>query len=80
LAKFHVLGMSLYDVVACATLNAARAIRRPALGTLKPGVGTDASIFKVIDQPTRYKDAAGESLLGKIRFDAQGLVLAGRWW
>jgi dihydroorotase len=80
LAKFHLLGMSLYDVVACATVNAARAIRRPALGTLKPGVGTDASIFKVIDQPTRYKDAAGESLLGKIRFDAQGLVLAGRWW
>jgi len=80
LAKFHVLGMSLYDVVACATVNAARAIRRPALGTLKPGVGADASIFKVLDQPTLYKDAAGESLLGDIRFEAQGLVLAGRWW
>ena len=80
LAKFHVLGMSLYDVVACATLNAARALRRPALGTLKPGIGADASIFKVLDQPTLYKDAAGESLLGNIRFEAHGLVLAGRWW
>ena len=80
LAKFHVLGMSLYDVIACATLNAARAIRRPALGTLKPGIGADASIFKVLDQPTLYKDAAGESLLGNIRFEAHGLVLAGRWW
>jgi dihydroorotase len=80
LAKFHVLGMSLYDVVACATVNAARAIRRPALGTLKPVVGADASIFKVLDQPTLYKDAAGESLLGKIGFEAHGLVLAGRWW
>jgi dihydroorotase len=80
LAKFHLLGMSLYDVVACATVNAARAIRRPALGTLKPGVGADASIFKVLDLPTLYKDAAGESLLGDIRFEAQGLVLAGRWW
>jgi dihydroorotase len=80
LAKFHLLGMSLYDVVACATVNAARAIRRPALGTLKPGVGTDASIFKVLDQPTLYKDAAGESLLGHLRFEAHGLVLAGRWW
>ena len=80
LAKFHVLGMSLYDVIACATLNAARALRRPALGTLKPGIGADASIFKVLDQPTLYKDAAGESLLGKIRFEAHGLVLAGRWW
>ena len=80
LAKFHVLGMSLYDVVACATVNAARAIRRPVLGTLKPGVGADASIFKVIDQPTLYKDAAGESLVGNLRFEAHGLVLAGRWW
>ena len=80
LAKFHVLGMSLYDVIACATLNAARAIRRPALGTLKPGSGADASIFKVLDQSTLYKDAAGESLLGNIRFEAHGLVLAGRWW
>ena len=80
LAKFHVLGMSLYDVVACATLNAARALRRPALGTLKPGIGADASIFRVLDQPTLYKDAAGESLLGNIRFEAHGLVLAGRWW
>ena len=80
LAKFHVLGMSLYDVIACATLNAARALRRPALGTLKPGIGADASIFKVLDQPTLYKDAAGESLLGHLRFEAHGLVLAGRWW
>ena len=53
---------------------------RPALGTLKPGIGADASIFKVLDQPTLYKDAAGESLLGNIRFEAHGLVLAGRWW
>ncbi len=80
LAKFNLLGMSLYDVIACATLNAARALRRPALGTLKPSIGTDASIFKVLDQPTLYKDAAGESLLGNIRFEAHGLVLAGRWW
>jgi len=80
LAKFHVLGMSLYDVVACATFNAARAIRRPVLGTLKPGVGADASIFKVVDQSTLYKDAAGESLVGNLRFEAHGLVLAGRWW
>ncbi len=80
LAKFHVLGMSLNDVIACATVNAARAIRRPALGTLKPGVGADASVFKVLDQSTLYKDAAGESLVGNLRFEAQGLVLAGRWW
>ncbi|MFZ9098174.1 MAG: hypothetical protein ACO2Z8_01760, partial [Burkholderiaceae bacterium] len=39
LAKFHALGMELPDLVACATVNAARAIRRPDLGTLQPGVG-----------------------------------------
>ena len=29
--------MSIPEVVACATLNAARAHRRPDIGTLKPG-------------------------------------------
>lgn len=80
LAKFHVLGMSLPEVVASATVNAARAIRRPELGTLKPGAPGEASIFEVLDQPTEYRDVLGEVILGSIAFKAHGLVLDGRWW
>jgi dihydroorotase len=80
LAKFHVLGMSLPEVVACATLNAARAIRRPELGTLKPGAVGDASVFEVVNEPTEYKDVLGETITGATAFKAHGLVLDGAWW
>jgi dihydroorotase len=80
LAKFHALGMDLPALVACATVNAARAIRRPELGTLAPGIGADASVFEVVREPTRYTDVVGEQVLGDARFVARGLVLAGRWW
>lgn len=80
LAKFHVLGMDLREIVACATVNAARAIRRPELGTLKPGSPGEASIFEVVDAPTEYRDVVGEVIRSRIAFKAHGLVLAGRWW
>ena len=51
LAKFHALGMTLPEVVACATVNAARAIRRPDIGTLKPGSVGDASILRCSTNP-----------------------------
>ncbi len=80
LAKFHVLGMSLPEVVACATLNAARAIRRPELGTLKPGSIGDASVFEVVNEATEYRDVLGETITGATGFKARGLVLDGAWW
>ena len=80
LAKFHVLGMSLPEVITSATVNAARAIRRPELGTLKPGAPGEASIFKVLDRPTEYRDVMGEVIHSRIAFKAHGLVLDGRWW
>ena len=80
LAKFHALGMSLPEVVACGTTNAARAIRRPDLGTLQVGSVGEASIFEVREEPTAYTDVVGEVLTGRHRFIAHGLVLDGRWW
>ncbi len=80
LAKFHALGMSLPEVVACGTTNAALAIRRPDLGTLKVGAVGEASIFEVLEEPTDYKDVVGEVITGQCRFVARGLVLNGQWW
>ena len=80
LAKFHALGMSLPEVVESATINAARAIRRPELGTLKPGALGEASIFEVLNQATEYRDVLGEVILGNTAFKAHGLVLDGKWW
>ena len=80
LGKFHALGMTLPEVVSCATVNAARAIRRPDIGTLKPGALGEASIFEVVTQPTEYKDVLGETITADRGFAARGLVLNGRWW
>ena len=80
LGKFLALGMTLPEVVACATVNAARAIRRPGLGTLKPGAAGEASIFEVVATPTEYRDVLGEVIVGERRLVARGLVLNGRWW
>jgi dihydroorotase len=80
LAKFHALGMSLPEVVACGTTHAAQAIRRPDLGTLQVGRVGEASIFEVLSEPTEYKDVVGEVITGASRFVAHGLVLDGKWW
>ena len=80
LGKFHALGMRLPELVACATVNAARAIRRPELGTLKPGALGEASIFEVVSEPTEYRDVVGEVMHSDRGFKAHGLVLEGRWW
>ena len=80
MGKFLALGMTLPEIVACTTVNAARAIRRGGLGTLKPGIAADASIFEVVAAPTEYRDVVGEMIIGEQRLVARGLVLAGRWW
>ncbi len=80
LGKFMALGMTLPEVVACATVNAARAIRRTGMGTLKPGATGDASIFEVVTTPTEYRDVRGEHIVGERRLVARGLVLSGAWW
>ena len=80
LGKFHALGMTLPEVVACATVNAAAAIRRPDIGTLSPGSVGEASIFELVNEPTEYRDVVGEVMHGGTAFKAHGLVLNGRWW
>jgi len=80
LAKFHALGMTLTEVIACGTVNAARAIRRPELGTLQVGAVGEASIFEILNQSTEHKDVLGEVITTDKRFVARGLVLEGRWW
>ena len=80
MSKFLCLGMPLTDVIAASTVNAAFALKRPELGSLKPGSVGDATILSVSDGRFDYVDVVGEHLAGDRKIASQGVVIAGRWW
>jgi dihydroorotase len=80
MSKFLCLGMPLGDVVKSATVNAALAVKRPELGSLKPGEVGDATILAVKEGKFDYVDVVGEHLTGDRKIVSEGVVLAGRWW
>ena len=80
LSKFLCMGMPLPDVVAATTVNAAMALKRPDLGTLKVGSIGDATILSVRSGEFDYVDVVGEHMTGDKRIFSDGVVIAGRWW
>jgi len=80
MSKFLCLGMPLADVIAASTVNAAFALKRPELGSLKPGSVGDATILSVKDGRFDYVDVVSEHLEGNRRIASNGVVIAGRWW
>jgi dihydroorotase len=80
MSKFLCLGVDLPTVIQLATVNAAAAIRRPDLGTLKVGSVGEATVIDVVNGSFDYADSIGEHMTGDRRLLSAGVVLAGRWW
>jgi dihydroorotase len=80
MSKFLCLGMDLGDVVRASTANAAFALKRPELGSLKPGSAGDATVISVEDGEFDYVDIVGERVTGNHRIRSRGVVLGGQWW
>ena len=80
MSKFLCLGVPLADVIAASTVNAAMALRRPELGSLKPGSSGDATVLSVKEGSFDYVDVVGEHMTGDRRIASEGVVLGGRWW
>ncbi|MBV1696542.1 MAG: amidohydrolase/deacetylase family metallohydrolase [Hyphomicrobiales bacterium] len=80
MSKFLCLGMPLDRVIAASTVNAALAMKRPELGSLKPGSVGDATIMSVDDGEYYYVDVVGEHLPGRQKINSRGVVIAGKWW
>jgi len=80
MSKMLCLGMSLTDVIAASTVNAAVAVKRMEYGTLKVGALGDATVLAVRDGAFDYVDTRGEHMTGAQRITAEGVVLRGRWW
>ncbi len=79
MTKFLALGLPLGEVVARTTVNAARALRRPDLGTLTPGATGDASIVALADHPIGLEDVLGEVVPYPQRLTPKGMVIGGAW-
>ena len=80
MSKFLCLGVDLPTVIKLATVNAAKAISRPELGTLKVGSVGEATVIDIAAGKFDYADSIGERLEGDKRLLSAGVVLAGKWW
>ncbi|MFN6999035.1 MAG: amidohydrolase/deacetylase family metallohydrolase [Elioraea tepidiphila] len=80
LSKFLCLGVPLPEVIRATTVNAAMALKRPELGSLRPGSPGDATILSIEEGRFDYVDVVGEHLEGDRRIVSDAVVLAGKWW
>ena len=62
MSKYIALGMDLYDVIDCATVNPARWLGNEELATLRNGTVADVAVFKLKDKPVRFFDSQGNSV------------------
>jgi dihydroorotase len=80
MSKFLCMGMPLSEVVKASTVNAAMALRRPELGSLKPGSVGDATLLSIREGKFDYVDVVGEHMTGERKIVSEGVVIGGRWW
>ena len=80
MSKFLCLGMPLPEVVERSTINAAKALNRPELGTFKPGAAGDASILSIANGEYIYEDVTGDTMTGEHKINADAVVVDGKWW
>ena len=80
MSKFLTLGMPLRDVIKAATANPAKALRRPDLGTFRPGSIGDATLLELEHGIFDFVDSTGVRVPGTTRLAVRGLVIEGRIW
>jgi dihydroorotase len=78
MSKFLNLGVSLEHVIERATVNPAKAIRRPELGTLKEGSEADVAILKLERGEFAYLDSGRAKLTGNQRLRCALTIRAGK--
>lgn len=79
LSKFLLLGLTLNEVIARATINAARVI--PAFkefGTLKPGAVADVAVFDLREGSFEFLDNVNAKRIGQRKLVAQTVIANGK--
>ena len=78
LTKFLPMGMSLEQIIASCTTNAARAIGwQDRVGALEVGREADIAVLQIVDEPTKLRDSRGAERLHRQRIATKWTIRAG---
>jgi dihydroorotase len=81
LSKFMQMGMSLEDVIGCATAVPGRIFDLGGdLGTLKEGAPADVSVFELTEGEYEFVDSGGKRRTGTQRLAPYAAIRDGRWF
>ncbi|HXH50291.1 MAG TPA: amidohydrolase/deacetylase family metallohydrolase [Terriglobia bacterium] len=78
MSKFLAMGLPLEDVIRRSTLNPAREINRPDLGTLSVGREADIAVLEKLEGDYSYTDNGNSRMDGSIKLIARMTVRAGK--
>ena len=78
MSKFLAMGVPVEDVIRRSTVNPAREIHRPELGTLSVGSPADVGIFQLLQGRFGYTDNGNARLIGNAKLVPLMTVRAGR--
>ena len=78
MSKFLAMGVPLEDLIRRSTVNPAREIGRPELGTLAPGSDADIAVIALERGSFSYTDCGGARLTGDVKLVNRMTVRAGR--
>lgn len=80
MSKFLCFGVPLTEVLRAVTENAAKAVGRPEIGTLKPGAPGDATVLDIATGSFDYYDSLGQIMTGDRKFTVEHILVAGKSW
>jgi len=78
MSKFLTMGMSVEDILARGTWNAAQSINREDLGNLSEGSEADIAILSILDGDFGFVDSGNNRITGKRKFEAEMTIRDGK--
>ncbi len=79
MSEMMALGVTLPQVVAMATMNAAKMLRmEDKIGTLKPGMDADISVFRILNGEWTLRDSNGKEVVANQLLHPESVVRAGK--
>jgi dihydroorotase len=78
MSKFLSMGMPLAEVIRRSTIEPARLIRRPALGTLSAGAEADVAVFAELEGNFSFADCGKARLSGRKKLECRLTLRAGQ--